>query len=84
MLYQVLTVNGALVTKRDLVVGEGVVHVVDRVLFPPTVGDLVQTLQVGYPHIIILCREHRADKNFETTKFSVGVWDRPRDKEAAN
>ena len=48
-----LTVNGALVTKRDLVVGEGVVHVVDRVLFPPTVGDLVQTLQVGYPHIIM-------------------------------
>ena len=26
--------------------GRGLVHVVDRVLFPPTVGDVVQTLQV--------------------------------------
>ena len=27
--------------------GNGLVHVVDRVLFPPTVGDVVQTLQVS-------------------------------------
>lgn len=27
--------------------GGGLVHVVDRVLFPPTVGDVVQTLQVS-------------------------------------
>ena len=27
--------------------GNGLVHVVDRVLFPPTVGDVVETLQVG-------------------------------------
>ena len=45
-LLKVLTVNGALVKKRDLGAKNGVVHVVDRVLFPPTVGDLVQTLQV--------------------------------------
>ena len=40
-----LTVNGARVVRRDLPAGGGLVHVVDRVLFPPTVGDLVETLQ---------------------------------------
>ena len=30
--------------------GRGLVHVVDRVLFPPTVGDVVQTLQVVTLH----------------------------------
>ena len=43
---QVLTVNGAVVKKRDLAAQNGIVHVVDRVLFPPTVGDLLQTLKV--------------------------------------
>ena len=47
-LSKVLTVNGALVKKRDLAAQNGIVHVVDRVLFPPTVGDLLQTLQVKY------------------------------------
>ena len=28
--------------------GGGLVHVVDRVLFPPTVGDVVETLQVSW------------------------------------
>ena len=27
--------------------GHGLVHVLDRVLFPPTVGNVVQTLQVN-------------------------------------
>ena len=27
--------------------GNGLVHVLDRVLFPPTVGDVVETLQVS-------------------------------------
>ena len=44
--FQVLTVNGALVLKKDFEAQNGIVHVVDRVLFPPTVGDLLQTLQV--------------------------------------
>ena len=40
-----VSVNGAVVLKRDLAAGQGVVHIVDRVLFPPTVGNIVQTLQ---------------------------------------
>ena len=43
---KVLTVNGAKVTKRDIEANNGIIHVVDRVLFPPTVGDLVETLKV--------------------------------------
>ena len=45
---QVITINGANVLRTDVATaeGRGLVHVVDRVLFPPTVGDVVQTLQV--------------------------------------
>ena len=44
----VITINGANVLKTDMATQDkyGLVHVVDRVLFPPTVGDVVQTLQV--------------------------------------
>ena len=61
---QVLTVNGALVTTRDLEAEKGVVHVVDRVLFPPTVGDLVQTLQVG-------TRNAADSKIYSSSQFSL-------------
>ena len=46
---QIITINGANVLKSDISTqaGNGLVHVVDRVLFPPTVGDVVETLQVG-------------------------------------
>ena len=46
---QIITINGANVVKSDIATktGGGLVHVVDRVLFPPTVGDVVQTLQVS-------------------------------------
>ena len=45
---QIITINGANVLKSDISTktGGGLVHVVDRVLFPPTVGDVVETLQV--------------------------------------
>ena len=43
---QVLTVNGARIGNHDLPAHHGFVHELDRVLFPPTVGDLLQTLQV--------------------------------------
>ena len=41
--------NGAVVLRQNLAAKNGLVHEVDRVLFPPTVGDLVQTLQVAHP-----------------------------------
>ena len=49
---QVITINGANVLRTDVATaeGRGLVHVVDRVLFPPTVGDVVQTLQVDTLH----------------------------------
>jgi hypothetical protein len=46
MKLQVLTVNGGVVTRQNLAARNGLVHEVDRVLFPPTLGDIVQTLQV--------------------------------------
>ena len=48
--WQIITINGANVLKSDIATrtGGGLVHVVDRVLFPPTVGDVVQTLQVSH------------------------------------
>ncbi len=48
MKLQVLTVNGGVVTRQNLAARNGLIHEVDRVLFPPTLGDIVQTLQVYY------------------------------------
>ena len=45
---QVLTINGAKIGNHDLPAHHGLVHELDRVLFPPTVGDLLQTLQVSF------------------------------------
>ena len=45
---QVITVNGAVIVRRDIEYGAnggGVLHVLDRVMYPPTVGDVVQTLK---------------------------------------
>ena len=52
----VITINGANVLKTDMATQDkyGLVHVVDRVLFPPTVGDVVQTLQVTLTFIASL------------------------------
>jgi len=73
---KVLTVNGALVKKRDLGAKNGVVHVVDRVLFPPTVGDLVQTLQADpegrFTTFIKALQATRLDK--EITDYNTGPW----------
>ena len=39
------TINGAILRKVDLTGSNGVVHVIDRVLYPhTTAGNLVQTL----------------------------------------
>jgi hypothetical protein len=46
---EVLTVNGGVVTRQNLAARNGLIHEVDRVLFPPTLGDIVQTLQVYTP-----------------------------------
>ena len=41
-----ITVNGAVLFQRDIPInGPGLVHVLDRVMYPPTVGDIVQTLE---------------------------------------
>ena len=38
--------NGGIVVGRDLEAVTGLVHQLDRVLFPPTLGDIMETLQV--------------------------------------
>ena len=52
----VITINGANVLKTNMATQDkyGLVHVVDRVLFPPTVGDVVQTLQVTLTYCVTL------------------------------
>ena len=40
-----ITVNGAVLLQRDVKGPNGVLHVLDRVMYPPTVGDIVQTLE---------------------------------------
>ena len=47
---QVVTVNGAVLVQRDISVHDqngkgGLLHVLDRVMFPATIGDIVQTLE---------------------------------------
>ena len=38
--------NGAALLERDIPVnGPGLLHVLDRVMYPPTVGDIVKTLE---------------------------------------
>ena len=44
-LLQVKTINGAVLQKLDIAASNGVVHIVDRVLYPTTRGNLVQTLE---------------------------------------
>ena len=48
--FKVVTVNGAVLGQRDISIhgqnGEGgLLHVLDRVMFPETKGDIVQTLE---------------------------------------
>ena len=43
--FQVLTVNGGVVKKGDVEFDNGVVHVVDKVLFPPVTSDVFETLK---------------------------------------
>jgi len=73
---QVLTVNGAVVLQRDLSEGAGLVHVVDRVLFPPTVGDLLETLQADpdqrFTTFVKALQATRLDK--EITDYDTGPW----------
>ena len=45
-----MTVNGAVLVQRDISVHDqngkgGLLHVLDRVMFPATIGDIVQTLE---------------------------------------
>ncbi len=40
-----MTVNGGVVKRSDIESDNGLVHVVDRVLFPPASGDLMETLR---------------------------------------
>jgi uncharacterized surface protein with fasciclin (FAS1) repeats len=40
-----LTINGAVVSSRDLPTDNGLVHVVSHVLYPPASGDLIETLK---------------------------------------
>ena len=42
-----ITVNGAVLLQRDVPINgpNGVLHVLDRVMYPPTVGDIVQSLE---------------------------------------
>ena len=42
---QILTINGATVTKRDIAVENGVIHVVDKVLYPSATKNIVETLK---------------------------------------
>ena len=38
--------NGAVLFHRDISVeGPGLLHILDRVMYPPTTGDIVQTLE---------------------------------------
>ena len=38
--------NGAVLVQQDISVkGPGLLHILDRVMYPPTVGDIVQTLE---------------------------------------
>ena len=41
IIFQILTVNGGVVKRADIESDNGLVHIVDRVLFPPAAGDLV-------------------------------------------
>ena len=50
--------NGAVVLRQNLAAKNGLVHEVDRVLFPPTVGDLVQTLQVAHSQAPMMLNAH--------------------------
>ena len=43
--FQVKTINGALLKTLDLAASNGVVHIIDRVLYPPTAGNIVRTLE---------------------------------------
>ena len=43
--FQVLTVNGGVVKKGDVEFDNGIVHVVDKVLFPPVTSDIFETLK---------------------------------------
>lgn len=43
--YQVVTVNGARVVKPDIQATNGIIHVVDRVLFPVPEADIYNTLR---------------------------------------
>ena len=45
LFFQILTVNGGVVKRGDIESDNGLVHVVDRVLFPPASGDLMETLR---------------------------------------
>jgi hypothetical protein len=45
LFFQILTVNGGVVKRGDIESDNGLVHVVDRVLFPPASGDLMETLK---------------------------------------
>ena len=42
---KILTVNGGVIKRGDLASDNGLVHVVDRVLFPPSTSDLMDTLK---------------------------------------
>ena len=39
------TANGAIVTGTDIPTDNGVIHIVEKVLYPPTVGNVVETLR---------------------------------------
>ena len=42
---KVTTANGARVVRSDIETDNGVIHVVEKVLYPPTVGNIVDTLK---------------------------------------
>merc|ERR1719189_1655754 len=75
---KVITINGANVLRTDVATaeGRGLVHVVDRVLFPPTVGDVVQTLQADpeqrFTTFVKALQATRLDR--EITDYNTGPW----------
>ena len=39
------TINGAVLVKTDVEATNGIIHVIDRVVFPPTKGNVIETLE---------------------------------------
>eukprot|EP00094_Tigriopus_californicus_P003735 TCALIF_03595-PA protein Name:"Similar to Tgfbi Transforming growth factor-beta-induced protein ig-h3 (Mus musculus)" AED:0.52 eAED:0.52 QI:7/0.6/0.33/0.66/0.8/0.66/6/0/1902 len=72
----VKTINGGIIQKTDMEASNGVIHLIDRVLFPPATQNIIQTLKSDPEgRFTTLLKALKATKlDQEISDFSTGPW----------